>query len=206
MAGLEVAVDDEFAVGADGALRLRGAVRNSAWPYDTAGAATGNALQIDPDQGLWAVRRDPLVIDMEKSMSGGGAGIAPEKVYTYPYQQVTVANPSAVQRAAILFNWIYEWSVDIAANAIADVQGSIIRLDNRTTANFRHIGTDQNLARGLVNPMWTWIGGKTESDIEYLEPGQTSTYRIELRVLCGKTGSLKANNATVKIKGLGILL
>ena len=45
-----------------------------------------------------------------------------------------------------------------------------------------------------------------ELDTEYLEVGQTSTYRIQLRVLCGANGSLAANNCTVGIRGLGILL
>jgi hypothetical protein len=206
MSGLEVACGDEFATGSNGELRIRGAVRNAAWPYSTAGPAAGNALHVDPNQGAWVVRRDPIVVDFLKTLSGGGQSVTSGKVYTYAQQDVKVTNPSSVQRAAVLFTWFYAWNVDIAANAIADVQGSIIRLNNRTTANWQHLATNHNQAKGVTNPTWTWYGSRTDVDTEYLEVGQSSTYRIQLRVLCGANGSLKANNATMGIRGLGVLL
>lgn len=206
MSGLEVACGDEFTTGSNGELRVRGAVRNAAWPYATAGPTTGNALNVDPDQGLWAVRRDPIVVDVLKASSGGSQSIAAGKVFTYPAQDVKVTNPSSVQRAVVFFTWFYAWSVNIAANAVADVQGSIIRLNNRTTPNWQHLATNHNQAKGITNPTWTWIGSRTDVDTEYLEVGQASTYRIQLRVLCGPNGSLAANNATLGIRGLGILL
>jgi hypothetical protein len=206
MSGLEVACGDEFATGSNGELRIRGAVRNVAWPYATAGASQGNALHVDADQGLWAVRRDPIVVDTLKNLSGGGQGVGAGKVFTFTQQDVKVTNPSAVQRAVVFFTWFYSWSVNIAANAVADVQGSIIRLNSRTTPNWQHLGTNHNQAKGVTNPTWTWISSRTDVDTEYLEPGQASTYRINLRVLCGANGSLSVNNCLLGIRGIGVLL
>lgn len=206
MSGLEVACGDEFATGSSGELRIRGARRNVAWPYATGGAAQGNALHVDPDQGLWAVERTPIVVDTLKNLSAGNQSVAAGKVFTFTQQDVKVKNPSSVQRAVVFFTWYWSWSVNIGANAVCNAQGSIIRLNNRTTPNWQHLGTNHNQARGVTNPTWTWISARTDVDTEYLEPGQESTYRINCRILCGPSGSLSVNNCLMGIRGLGVTL
>lgn len=207
MTGIDVACDDEFTTGDGGQLRMRGVVRDTAWPYAGGGPSVGNGLFVDPDQGLWTPRRDPGVLDMEQTMSAGATTLGPGKQYQWPYQQATIVNPSGVQRMALLLTYFWEWTVDVASGAIADVQTSIIRLDTRVAANYKHAGTASNLTRSdTANPPWTWWDSKHKSDIEYLEAGATATYRAQIRVLCGTTGSLTAQSATVAIKGLGILL
>lgn len=207
MTGPEIACDDEFSAGSGGQLQLRGVVRDVVWPYSTGGPGSGSALFVDPDQGLWSPRRDPVVADMEQTMQAGGADVGASKQYAWPYQQTTITNPSSVQRAVVMCTWFYEWSVNIRSGAVADVHTSIIRLNNRTTPNWKHAATNHNLTRySTANPTWTWIGSRTETDLEYLEAGQASTYRSQIRVLCGASGSLAANWARVTIKMLGILL
>lgn len=207
MTGPEIACGDEFTAGAGGQLEIRGPVRDVAWPYPNGGPASGNALYVDPDQGLWSPRRDPVVADMRETMSAGRTTVGASKQYVWPYQQVTITNPSATQRAVLLCNWFYEWSVDIYSGGVADVHTSIIRMDARTTPAWKHAATNANVTKfTTANPAWTWIHSRTEIDIEYLEPGQESTYRTQIRVLNGTTGSLVANSATVAIAVLGSLL
>lgn len=209
MTGVEIACDDEFTEGSGGQLQLRGVQRNVAWPYSGGGPAGNSGLYVDPDQGLWAPRRDPVVADMEATDQAGSTGVAASKQYAWPYHQVTITNPSDVQRCAVMCAWFFEWSVNIASGAVADVHTSIIRMDARTTPNWKHGGTNANLVPAgstAKAPTWTWIDSRTETDIEYLEAGQASTYRAQLRVLCGPNGSLQANWGRVTIKQLGVLM
>lgn len=207
MTGPEIACDTEFTAGTGGQLQLRGPVRDVAWPYSNAGPASAGGLFTDPDAGLWTPRRDPVVGDLDVTLSAGRTGVAAGKQYVWPYQQVTVTNPSPAQRAVLLCNWYFEWSVDIYSGAVADVHTSIIRMDARTTPNWKHGATNANVTKNTTpNPAWTWISSRTEVDTEYLEPGQASTYRIQIRVLCGTNGSLVANSAHLAIKMLGLLM
>lgn len=209
MTGVEIACDNEFTEGSGGQLQLRGVQRDVPWPYSNGGPAAGSALYVDPNQGLWSPRRDPVVGDMEQTFSGGGTSIAANKQYAYPYAQVTVTNPSDYQRAVLHCAWFFEWSVNVRSGAVADVHSSIIRMNNRTSPNWKHAATHANLQPAgstKANPTFTWIDSRTETDIEYLEAGQASTYRSQLRVLCGSAGSLTANYAKVSIKILGMLI
>lgn len=206
MTGPEIACGEEFAAGTLGELQLKGPVRDVTWPYSGGGPADGNGLYVDPEQGLWTPRRDVVLADLSQTLSAGGTTVGPGNQYTWPAQQVSITNPSPVQRAAVFCGWEWAWTVDILSGAVADVHVSIIRLDNRTEANWRHGATNGNMTGSGTAPTWTWWGSRTDLDIEYLETGQTSTYRIECRVKCGPTGSLRAQSATLTIKMLGVLL